>query len=225
MDKLAEKKIVFVTDFVCPYCIVGKEALKQALEELESKVKVQVYPYELTEEPKERVDTFHDETRRSHYTVLEEPAKKLGLDITVPPAVVPRPYTRLAFEGWHYAKSKGLEEKYADLVYHAYFTDQRDIGEIEVLVELAGRAGLDQNEFRQTLLDGTYYQAQRNAVAYAKKELKVNHVPTIYIDGKEVGLRDYTKEEMIQILTDSMEAPAEDTGFGCGPDGCRIPIF
>lgn len=225
MGKTVEKDIMFVTDFVCPFCIVGKEALKQALDEVGSTAKVQVYPYELTEEPKERVDTFHDEKRKEHYKVLEEPAKQLGLNITVPPAVVPRPYTRLAFEGWHYAKDKGREEIYADLVYHAYFTDQKDIGRMEVLVELAGQAGLDKEEFRQTLLDGTYYQAQRDAVAYAKNELKVKHVPTIYIGGKEVTLRTYTKEEMIQILTDSLEAPDEEAGFGCSPDGCRLPIM
>lgn len=230
MGKTIEKDIVFVTDFVCPFCIVGKEALKQALAELNSTVQVQVYPYELTEEPKEQVDTFHDEERKAHYTVLEEPARELGLNITVPPAVTPRPYTRLAFEGWHYAKDRGREEKYADLVYHAYFTDQRDIGQMEVLVDLAGQAGLDQTDFRKALLDGTYYQVQRDAVAYAKNELAVKHVPTIYVGDKEIVLRTYTKEEMIRALTDATEVPNRDASeegvhFGCSPDGCKLPGF
>ena len=61
-------------------------------------------PFELTEEPKERVDTYHDETRKAHYQILKEPAGQLGLAMKLPPAVVPRPYTRLAFEGWYFAK-------------------------------------------------------------------------------------------------------------------------
>lgn len=221
MEKSAETDIVFVTDFVCPFCIVAKEALTQALARVGSHAKIQVYPFELTEEPKERVDTFHDEKRKEHYKILEEPARNLGLNITVPPAVVPRPYTRLAFEGWHYAKDKGLEEVYADLVYHAYFSDQRDIGRIDVLVELAGQAGLDQEDFRLALQNGTYYQAQREAVSYARQVLGVKHVPTIYIGGKEIRLHTFTADELVQILIDAAGIQEDSVGFHCTPDGCN----
>ena len=95
--------IVFVTDFVCHYCLVATEALAKALKETGLEARIRLCPMELTEEPARQVDTYHDEKRRAGYQVLEEPARQLGLDMKLPPAVVPRPYTRLAFEGWHMA--------------------------------------------------------------------------------------------------------------------------
>ena len=129
--------ILFVTDFVCPYCLVAKVALEEALREtlqetlalrqelevLETQAQVRVQPLELTPEPRERVDTCHDEARKKRYQILVEPARALGLDMKLPPAVCPRPYTRLAFEGLYYAQEKGLGERYADLVYRAWTSE------------------------------------------------------------------------------------------------------
>lgn len=212
--------ILFVTDYVCPYCLVAKEALHQALAETGIEALILTQPLELTEEPKERVDTYHDETRKSHYQILVEPAKQLGLDMKLPPAVVPRPYTRLAFEGMYFARKKGLEDAYNDLMYRAYFIDEKDIGDLDVLADLAESIGLDKEEYRKALLSGEYSKEEKADVAYSKEELKVKGIPAIYINGRKVALHTYTKEEMIKILTQQEETSGEG-GFSCGPDGCN----
>lgn len=191
---------MFVTDFVCPFCIVEKENLKAVLKELGMKAKITTQPYELTEEPKERVDTCHDEKRKEHYKMLEEPAKQLGLDAKFPPYVCPRPYTRLAFEGLYYAQEHGCGDAYADAVYHAYFVDEKDIGDLEVLSDLAASAGLDREEYRAALVSGRYSEKEKEANAYSKEVLGVRGVPVIYINGNKISLNDYTKEEMKKIL-------------------------
>lgn len=219
-------EILFVTDFVCPYCIVAKEALNQALADLGMEADIKIQPYELTEEPKERVDTFHDEVRRERYKILEEPARELGLDLKIPPAVIPRPYTRLAFEGWHYAQEKGVGNQYADKVYDAYFVEQKDIGRIDVLTELAGSVGLNSEEFRKALEEGKYTQAQKKTVAYAREVFQIQHVPTIYIDGEKIEFQAYQKENWLQFFHGRQQTSlekqqeAEDV-FGCGINGCQ----
>ena len=130
-------QILFVSDYVCPYCLVAKEALKQALAETGMEAEITWQPYELTPESRERVDTWHDEKRRANYQILVEPCARLGLDMKLPPHVIPRPYTRLAFEGWYYACGQGKADAYNDLVYQAYFILEQDIGDISVLAELA----------------------------------------------------------------------------------------
>lgn len=192
--------ILFVTDYVCPYCLVEKEALHQALQETGIQANIRVQPFELTEEPKPRVDTYHDAKRKEHYQVLEKPAEELGLAMKLPPAVVPRPYSRLAFEGLHFAQEHGRGEEYSDLVYRAYFIDEKDIGDLETLQELAEKAGLDGEAFRAALVSGTYREAEKSAVAYAKQVLQVDCIPTIYIDGRKIELETYTTAEMIRIL-------------------------
>lgn len=211
--------ILFISDYVCPYCLAAKEALKQALAETGVEAAVTWQPLELTPEPRERVDTYHDEKRRAGYQILAEPCKKLGLDMKLPPCVVPRPYTRLAFEGWYYACANGKGEEYNDAVYRAYFINEKDIGEIAVLADIADAAGLDREDFAAALREGRFTETERNAVSYTRNVLKPRGVPTIYIDGEKISLQEYTKEEMIRILTDQAAKTAE-TEFGCSENGC-----
>lgn len=210
-------EILFVSDYVCPYCLVAKEALRRALEKLGVEAKIIDQPFELTPEPRERVDTYHDQRRREGYQVLVEPCRQLGLDMKLPPKVIPRPYTRLAFEGWYYACDHGKGESYNDLVYRAYFIQELDIGDLSVLAGLAEQAGLDAADFTRALEEGRYTEKERQAVRYAREVLKPQGVPTIIVDGRRLSLKDYTESEMLQALND---AAFSAQGHFCGPDGC-----
>ena len=213
-------EILFISDYVCPYCLVAKEALKQALEETGVEAQITWQPYELTVEPKPRVDTYNDTSRKRKYKVLIEPCKQLGLEMKLPPNVVPRPYTRLAFEGWYFACDQGKGDAYNDRMYKAYFIDEMDIGDIEVLTKLAEELGLDGTAFKQALETGAYTEKEKAAVAYAKNELQPKGGPTIYIYGQKVSVSEYTKEEMIRILSE--QVPADEVfGFCCSEDGCN----
>jgi len=192
--------ILFVTDYVCPYCLVAKEALKEALEESGMEARITIQPFELTQEPAPRVDTCHDAERRTRYQVLKEPCRQLGLDMKLPPQVCPRPYTRLAFEGFFYAQEQGKGEEYSDQVYRAYFIDEKDIGDLEVLCTLAASLGLDKEDFRQALTEGIYQEQEKEAVRYSREELKVKVIPAVYVNGKQIELEAYTKEEMVRLL-------------------------
>lgn len=201
--------ILFVTDFVCPYCLVAKEALDESLRDLGLEAKITLQPMELTEEPNPRVDTCHDEKRKARYQVLEEPCRQMGLDMKLPPNVCPRPYTRLAFEGYFYAQEQGRGEVYGDKVYRAYFIDERDIGDREVLGDLAAESGLDREDFLTALEDGIYGPEEKEAVRYSKEELKVEVIPTIYVNGQRISLETYTREEMTGILRGFAQKEAE----------------
>lgn len=234
-EKEKQMKILFVSDYVCPYCLVAKEAMAQAAGELGIRPEITWHPFELTMEPKPRVDTWNDAERRAHYQVLVEPCRKLFLDMKLPPHVIPRPYTRLAFEGFCYAKEHGKEEAYNDLMYRAYFIDEQDIGDLEVLCRLAERAGLDPEEYRSALESGVWSETIREANRHAREELHVTHVPTILIDGEEVDVKEYTKEEFVEIFRRASGECGKECGCvqkpekaeteerpagGCGEDGC-----
>lgn len=218
-------EILFVSDYVCPYCLVAKEALRQALARTGLQPQITWQPFELTVEPAERVDTWNDKVRRSHYQVLTEPCRRLGLDMKLPPHVVPRPYSRLAFEGYYYAQEKGIGDAYNDLMYRAYFIEELDIGDLDTLCTLASRIGLDPAAYRRALEEGVYSDKLKEANRQGREELHVRHVPSVYIDGTEVSVESYTAEEFTAILTKATEsasdAPTE--AFGCGPDSCSIP--
>lgn len=211
-------EIGFVTDYVCPYCLVGKEVLKAAIQELGIEAQILTLPMELTVEPAPRVDTWHDEVRKAHYQVLVEPAKKLGLDMKLPPNVVPRPYTRLAFEGHYFAEAAGLADTYDDAMYKAYFLDELDIENLNVLGDVAEKVGLDRSLYLEALESGKYSCPEKEACRYARETLGVKSIPSIFINGRRYQFTEYTKEEAIQMLKNELES--SDEIHGCNEDGC-----
>lgn len=164
------------------------------------------------------MDTYHDEARKQRYQVLVEPAKALGLDMKLPPAVCPRPYTRLAFEGLFFAAEKGCEDVYSDLVYRAYFEKEQDIGELDVLCAIAAEAGLDETQFRQALEKGVYTEQVKKESDYSRNVLQVSGIPAVYLNQEKISIESYTKDEMVQILLQGQEKAG--SGMCCSINGC-----
>ena len=195
--------IDFVTDFVCPYCVAAKEALEQAIlaMKLRKEVSITVHPFELTPEGKEQVDTTKDPVRAAKYREVLEPAcEELGLHMHLPPQVSPRPRTRLAWEAWLFAKDKDRGSIWQTCMYHAYFMDQLDIGDSELLKHIGSTIGLKPEEMQAAWDNHTYSAKLDEMEAYAKENFAVRSVPTIYINGKYQKVKEYTKEEMMAIL-------------------------
>ena len=194
-------EILFATDYVCPYCIVAKDALKEAIAQTGLDVKVTWQPFELTPETKPQRDMSNPTPERNaQMAVLAEKGRRLCLDLKLPPNVHPRPYTRLAFEGWFFACDQGAGDAWADAMYRAYFEEELDIGSIEVLASIAVRLGLDGDALTAALEQGTYTAREKAAVDHTRNVLKPTAVPTLYIDGKKTMLEEYTTEELVRIL-------------------------
>ena len=215
-------EILFVSDYVCPYCLVAKEALRQAMAETGITPNITWQPYELTPEPKPQVDTYHDEKRKAGYQILVEPCKKLGLDMKLPPNVVPRPRTRWAFEGWYYACEQGKGEEYNELMYRAYFIDELDIGDMAVLVKLAESLGLNGEDYKAAVLSGKYSELEQAACDHARNVLEIKGVPSIYINGEKIALKAFDKEEMIEILQNEERRKEGGATVVCNGDSCTM---
>jgi predicted DsbA family dithiol-disulfide isomerase len=108
-------------------------------------------------------------------------AERLGVDITLP-TVSPQPYTRLAFEGFQYAANRNTGTLYTSRVMRAFFRENRDIGRIEVLRDIAEELGLNGADFAAALEQGRYKQAHQDALREAEAHV-VTVVPTLIIDG------------------------------------------
>lgn len=221
--------IDFVSDYVCPYCLVAKEALEQAIIELhlQKDVTITAHPLELTPPDKEQVDTWSDPVRREKYRVLEVPCEELGLTMKLPPHVVPRPRTRLAFEAWLYACDHDRGNLWNSCMYHAYFMDELDIGNKDVLLHIAKSLLLDADDLSRALDEGRYTERLLALEAEARERFQPRHVPTVYCNGQYMNIKDYTKEEMMALLVSARanasdaQTPEMESGISCGIDGCQ----
>ena len=89
--------------------------------------------------------------------------------------------SRLAIEAAEYARDKGLHSAFSEKVFQAYFTNGRNIGELDVILDVASAAGLDREEVHRAISGGAYAQ-RRIQVAEEVKRLRIDSVPTFIIN-------------------------------------------
>ena len=83
----------------------------------------------------------------------------------------------------------------------AFFRENQDIGDIDVLTQLAGEMGLNGKEYRESLVTRKYKEAHQKALQDANEEAEITAVPTFIIgDTKVAGIR--SKETLEQIIDD-----------------------
>ena len=147
-------KIKVYSDYVCPFCFLGKDQFDKAMEGKD--VEVEWMPYELRPRPSEQIDPINDQEKLAgweHYIIPR--TKAWGVDMKLP-SISPHPYTDLAHQGFHYAKEFGKGKAYNDRVYKAFYQEDQNIGDVEVLTRLAAEVGLEKEDFKNALATGKY---------------------------------------------------------------------
>lgn len=206
------------SDYVCPFCFLLEKPLNEAIKGKD--VKIEWLPFELRPEPTPTLEPEGDYLQSTWENSVYPLAEQLGVEIKLP-TVSPQPYTHLAFEGFQYAKEHGKGNAYTDRMFRAFFQEDLNIGEIEILTQLAGELGLDSTEFRSVLENRTYKEAHQEALK-ATEAYSISAVPAMQIgDRTLVGLQ--PKEKIVEAIEQASK-PILLFGEGavCGPDGCFI---
>ena len=101
-------------------------------------------------------------------------------------ALNPGPFadTRLACKGFLFARERGCGKGFHDRVYEARFLEEKDIGDEDILADLAERAGLDRAEFLSALADPDYEAALEASNANAQAD-QVFGFPFFVFEGKK----------------------------------------
>ena len=134
------------------------------------------------------------------------------------PNVSPHPYTGLAFQGYHYAKEHGKDKEYNDRVFKALFQEDKNIGEIHILKELAKEIGLNENDFEKSLLSSKYKEVQNKALNHAYNEANISAVPT-FIIGDIVMNGFNNKEDFEAVIKGEFESQYNNSSLTCTVDG------
>src|SRR5881227_3051184 len=133
-------------------------------------------PFELRPEPNPTLRPEGDYLQRAWSQSVYPIARRMGVPIVLPP-VSPQPHTRLAFEGYQYAREHGKGNEYNHRVLTTFFVEGRDIGDIGVLASLADEVGLDEQAFGEALLSRRYAEAHQRTLRHAYEEAGVTGVP------------------------------------------------
>ncbi|MGH3900888.1 MAG: DsbA family oxidoreductase [Pseudonocardiaceae bacterium] len=175
-------KIEVFSDFVCPFCYLAEQPLADAVEG--GDVQISWQPFELRPEPTPTLRPEGDYLQSTWQRVVYPMAERMGVPIVLP-RVSPQPYSRLAFEGFAYAAERDVGQRYTERIFRAFFVEQCDIGQSEVLADVAAELGLDAGDFRAALDSGRYAETHQQALHQAR-ELQITVVPTFLFDGQRL---------------------------------------
>ena len=160
-------KVEIWSDVVCPFCYIGKRKFEKALEGFAAKDNVEIEWKSFQLDPqldnKEGLSVHEYLGKRKGGTPADGKrmndqmaaiAKEVGLEYNFDKAIINNTLT--AHQLLHFAKTKGIQNQMKERIFKAYYTEGKDIGKIETLVQLATELGLNEVETRKVLEENVY---------------------------------------------------------------------
>ncbi len=185
-------KLDIMSDPICPWCYIGKAHLDRALEsEPDHPFAIEWHPFQLNPDmPAEGMD------RRAYlegkfggkegavraYAPVVEHAEKAGLKINFE-AMQRTPNTLNAHRLIHWAGIEGRQTAAVSALFKAYFVDARDIGDAEVLADIADGIEMDASVVTRLLATDEDMEDIRKRDAHSS-EMGINSVPTFIVGGR-----------------------------------------
>lgn len=174
-------RVEIFVDYVCPFCFLVEEAVAELQRDRD--VEVVIRPFELRPDP---VPTLKPEDKylpRIWNGSVYPMARRLGVDINLP-TVSPQPRTARAFTVLQLANEHGVGQEYSKAMFRAFFQQDRDIGEDEVILDIAASVGLDRAEAIQALESDERRSQQLADQEYAVDSVGVTAVPSVRVNGR-----------------------------------------
>jgi predicted DsbA family dithiol-disulfide isomerase len=217
LEHMTEKVSVdIVADLVCPWCWLGKrnwDAARKLVPEIP--VETVWRPYQLDpdlppagrtyrEYMKAKFSGENTERWAQMRTYLEQAAPAAGIEFRFDDIPI-RPNTLNAHRVLRWAEGQGVADAAAEGLFRAFFADGKDIGDRQVLSQIAGAAGLDGELTAELLASNRDDASIREEEAFFRK-LGVTGVPTYIFNGRFA----VSGAQEPQILADAIRQAAQE---------------
>jgi len=187
-------KVEIWSDFVCPFCYIGKRRFEEALATLPfaGDVEVVYRSFELDPRMEKGVAFNVHEALAKKYGMSLEQARQSNASLAAQAEQVGLAYN---YDEWkftntfdahrlaHFAGAHGKMNEMTERLMYAYFTEAKHLGEHETLADLAAEIGLDREAALAALSSDAYADAVR-ADESDGSALGIRGVPFFVIDRK-----------------------------------------
>ena len=182
-------KLDIMSDPICPWCFIGKAHLDVALAEYpDHPFVIEWHPFQLNPDmPKAGMGRREylegkfggKEAAVRAYAPVVASAEKAGVKIDFE-GMKRTPNTLDAHRLIHWAGIEGRQTAAVSALFKAYFTDARDIGDHEVLADVADSIEMDAAVVTRLLASDVDAQDIRDRDAHSR-QMGVNSVPTFIV--------------------------------------------
>lgn len=207
-------KVEIWSDIMCPFCYIGKRHFEAALKEFPHADKLQIEWKSFQLDPtipkmEERVDVYQyladkkgmslEQSKSMHQNVIQM-AKNAGLEYNFDIAVVGN--SKDAHRLIQFAKTKDLGDQAEEALLKAYFTDGKNMAEMNDLIEIGTSIGLDAVELTSILESDAFAYEMMQDVQEAQN-IGVQGVPFFVFDRKYAISGAQPVEAFLQTLEKS----------------------
>lgn len=205
-------KLDILSDPICPWCYIGKTNLDKALAAVpDHPFVIEWHPFQLNPDmPEGGMDRREYLERKfggkegavKAYAPVVEHAEKAGLNINFE-AMKRTPNTLDAHRLIHWAGIEGKQNDVVDALFDAYFVQGRDIGDHEVLADIADGVGMDAAVVLKLLKSDADRDDIRKRDAHSR-EMGVNSVPTFIVANQHAVPGAQPPELWAQVIDEIM---------------------
>ncbi|WP_336024663.1 DsbA family oxidoreductase [Halobellus salinisoli] len=184
-------RITIYSDYVCPFCYLGRESLSTYQAERDEDLEIDWRPFDLRSGKRNadgtidhgaddgKDDAYYEQAKANVKKLREKyGADEMDVELATDVDSLPAQLVSVAIrERYDYETWLGFDEG----VFAALWHDGRDIGEEEVLVDIAENAGVDADVVRNALADDDRRAALREQFREAQQR-RITGVPTFVYD-------------------------------------------
>lgn len=206
-------KIEVWSDYVCPFCYLGKRYLERALEQFEHRDEVEVSFKAFELDPNhsgydgqsvyEMLATKYnmsiDEAKRMNEQ-LGEQVKRVGLHYNFDEMKVTNTFDAHRLAKFAAAHGKDVEAKVTEKLLYGYFTESKLISDVNTLLDIAVESGMNVDETTAMLLDRTAFASDVRKDEQLARQIGITGVPFFVVNHKYTISGARPAEQMLAAL-------------------------
>lgn len=211
-------KIEVWSDYVCPFCYIGKRTLEQALERsgYASQAEITFKAYELDAQAPVDSDKLAYEHLAEKMGQSLEQAKQMtagvaehakALDLHYDVENMPHANTFSAHRLVKWAETQGGEHRMTELLMHHYFEKAHNISNAETLLAIVEKAGLDREQ-AAAVLTSDQFQSEVEKDIQEAQQIGVQGVPFFVVNRKYA----ISGAQPLEAFIEALEQIGEEEG-------------
>ncbi len=217
--------IAITSDFICPWCFIAERRLKQAAHEAGVDIRMTYRPFELNPDmPPEGLNRKQyrsakfgswDYSQRLDAGTVKAAAED---DLTFNyDKMDMTPNTRKAhlLVAYTIENVPEKEEALVDSIFEVYFTDGKNIGDPDILLEIAGTFGLDTAALQK------YWESDEAVYAHSQNIIQAVEKGVRGVPSMSIGPHDYSgavpKHDLVTALKQTTAAKGAGGENACAP--------
>lgn len=212
-------KIEVWSDYVCPFCYIGKRTLEKALVQsgFESQAEISFKAYQLNPNtPTDSAVSTYDSLAKKFGQTVEQAkemtkgvaqhARSVGLEYDFDNMVEANTLAAHRLVKW--AETQEKDAELTEQLMHQYFVEARNVGDHEVLLNIAEEIGLPREEAKQVLATDQFMAQVQVDIAEAG-QIGVQGVPFFVVNRKYA----LSGAQPLEAFVEALEQIAEEEGI------------